>query len=255
MTPQQADKLLQEIGLFETKSVPEHYEKGVELIGEDAMLELAGYLNDENENAEEHLFEKCSEDPCFSLIHSLKYNVFKEELIWLDKVIPENALIFDLGCNTGHITALCAKMRQSCRFVGYDEISLPLKKANQLKSKMGLENLSFEHCDFMNLKTDQKPDVIMSLQALGDYLDDPDNIANICSLTTKEASIILVEAFRKEEVLRSVLTTFEKHGFYLSLFNRIKCGPYQEVETMPAIVLEKGFNSSQRADSKSIRLD
>ena len=254
MTPQQADKLLQEIGLFETKSVPEHYEKGVQLIGEDAMLELASYLNDERENAEERLFEKCSEDPYFSLIHSLKYNVFKEELIWLDRVLPENALIFDLGCNTGHITALCASIRKSCNFVGYDTISLPLNKANQIKNEMGLENLSFEHCDFMNLKPDRRPEALMSLQALGDYLDDPDNIANICSLTTKEASIILVEAFRKEEVLRSVLTTFEKHGFYLSLFNRIKCGPYQEVETMPAILLERGFNSSPRTDIKTISL-
>ena len=254
MTREQADKLLQEIGLFETKSVPEHYEKGVQLIGEDAMLELAGYLNDERENAEERLFEKCSEDPYFSLIHSLKYNVFKEELIWLDRVLPENALIFDLGCNTGHITALCASIRKSCNFVGYDTIFLPLKKANQIKNEMGLENLSFEHCDFMNLKPDRRPEALMSLQALGDYLDDPDNIANICSLTTKEASIILVEAFRKEEVLRSVLTTFEKHGFYLSLFNRIKCGPYQEVETMPAILLERGFNSSPRTDIKTISL-
>ena len=57
MTLQQADKLLQEIGLFDTKSVAEHYEKGVQLIGEDAMLELAGYLDDEHENAEERLFE------------------------------------------------------------------------------------------------------------------------------------------------------------------------------------------------------
>jgi SAM-dependent methyltransferase len=254
MTPQQADKLLQEIGLFETKSGPEHYERGVQLIGEDAMLELAGYLNDEHENAEERLFEKCAEDAYFSLIHSLKYNVFKEELIWLDKVIPESALIFDLGCNTGHITALCAKMRKSCRFVGYDAIALPLKKANHLKSEMGLENLSFEHCDFMNLKTDQKPDMLMSLQALGDYLDDQDNIANICSLTTKEASIILVEAFRKEEVLRSILETFEKHSFHLSLFDKITCGAYQEVKTMPAIILERGFNSSPRVDIKTISL-
>jgi SAM-dependent methyltransferase len=161
-------------------------------------------------------------------------------------------LIFDLGCNTGHITALCAKMRKSCRFVGYDAISLPLKKANQLKSKMGLENLSFEHCDFMNLKTDQKPDAIISLQALGDYLDDPDNIANICSLTTKEASIILVEAFLKEEVLKYILESFEKHGFYLSLFDEITCGSYQEVETMPAILLERGADSSPRVDIKSI---
>ena len=255
MTPQQADLLLQEIGLFETKSGPEHYEKGVQLIGEDAMLELAGYLNDEHENAEEHLFEKCAEDPYFSLIHSLKYTVFKEELIWLDKVIPENALVFDLGCNTGHMTALCAAMRKSCRFVGYDTISLPLKKANQIKSNMGLENLSFEQSDFMNLKPDPKPDGLMSLQSLGHYLDEPENIAKICNLTDTKGFIILVEAFLKEEVLKYILESFEKHGFYLSLFDEITCGPYQQVETMPAIVLEKGFNSSQRADSKIIRLD
>lgn len=254
MTPQQADELLQEIGLFETKSVAEHYEKGVHVIGEDSMLELAGFLNDEHENTEERLFEKCAEDPYFSLIHSLKYTVFKEELIWLDRVLPENALIFDLGCNTGHMTALCANMRKSCIFVGYDNFSLPLKKANQIKSKMGLENLSFEHCDFMNLKTNQKPDVLMSLQSLGDYLDDPDNIANICSLTAKEAFIILVEAFLKEEVLLSILETFEKHGFHLSVFDKITCGPYQEAETMPAILLTSGFQTKPRMDIKTIRL-
>ena len=254
MTPQQADKLLQEIGLFETKSVAEHYEKGVQLIGEDAMLELAGYLNDEHENAEERLFEKCAEGPYFSLIHSLKYNVFKEELIWLDRVLPKNALIFDLGCNTGHMTALCAAMRKSSRFVGYDTIDLSLKKANQIKTDMGLENLSFEHCDFMNLKPDQRPDVLMSLQAIGDYLDDPDNIANICSLAAKKASIIFVEAFRKEEVLKSILATFEKHGFYLSLFDKITCGAYQELEAMPAIQLARGFETTPRMDIRTIRL-
>ena len=106
----------------------------------------------------------------------------------------------------------------------------------------------------MNLKPDRRPEALISLQALGDYLDDPDNIANICSLTAKEASIILVEAFRKEEVLRSILEDFEKHGFYLSLFDKITCGPYQEAETMPAILLERGFNSSPRVDIKTIRL-
>lgn len=253
MTREQADKLLQEIGLFEIKSELEHYEKGVHMIGEDAMLELAGYLNDEHENAEERLFEKCAEDPYFSLIHSLKYTVFKEELIWLDRVLPENALIFDLGCNTGHMTALCAAMRKSCRFVGYDTFSLPLKKANQIKSKMGLENLSFEQSDFMNLKPDPKPDGLMSLQSLGHYLDKPENIAKICNLTDTKGFIILVEAFLKEEVLRSILATFEKHGFYLSLFDKIICGPYQEAETMPAVLLESGFDSSPRLHIKTLK--
>jgi SAM-dependent methyltransferase len=254
MTPEEADKLLQEIGLFETKSVPEHYEKGVQLIGENAMIELAGYLNGDHEDGETYLLEKCGEDPYFSIIHSMKYNIFKEELIWLDKVLPENALVFDLGCNTGHMTALCAKMRKSCKFVGCETIDLTLKKADQIKSALGLDNLSFKNCDFMYINTGPKPDGIMSLQAIGNYLDDRENIAKICSLTDTKAFIILVEAFRKEEVLKSILATFEKHGFYLSLFNKITCGAYQEAETMPAILLERGFTSSPRVDIKTISL-
>ena len=55
-------------------------------------------------------------------------------------------------------------------------------------------------------------------------------------------------------MLKSILATFEKHGFYLSLFDKIICGPYQEAETMPAILLERGFNSSPRVDIKTISL-
>jgi hypothetical protein len=152
------------------------------------------------------------------------------------------------------MTALCAAMRKSCRFVGYDTISLPLKKANQIKSNMGLENLSFEQSDFMNQKPDPKPDGLMSLQSLGHYLDEPENIAKICNLTDTKGFIILVEAFLKEEVLRSILATFEKHGFYLSLFDKITCGSYQEAETMPAILLARGFETTPRMDIKTIRL-
>ena len=128
MTPQQADKLLQEIGLFEIKSGPHHYDKGVQLIGEDAMLELGGYLSGEHEDAEEYLLQKCAEDPYFSLIHSTKYELFREELLWLDKVLPENALVFDLGCNTGHLTTACARIRPKARFAKYNPIKPAIEK-------------------------------------------------------------------------------------------------------------------------------
>ena len=152
------------------------------------------------------------------------------------------------------MTALCATMRKSCRFVGYDTIDQTLKKADQIKSELGLENLSFENYDFMSLNTEPKPDGIISLQAIGNYLDDQENIAKICNLTDTKGFIILVEAFLKEEVLKYILATFEKHGFYLSLFDKIACGPYQEAETMPAILLERGFNSSPRIDIKTVTL-
>jgi SAM-dependent methyltransferase len=236
------------------KSVPEHYEKGVQLLGEEGMLELCDHLNGEFDFSEEYLQEKCGEDPYFSVIHSTKYNIFKEELVWLDKVLPENALVFDLGCNTGHMTALCAKMRNSCKFVGYDMIGSTLKKANQIKSDMGLDNLSFVNYDVMNLKTEPKPDGLMILQALGPYLDDPKNVAKLCNLTDTKAFIILVEKFVKEKGMKTILKTFEKNGFNLIFFDKISCDDHTNVKTMPAIFLERGFDSSPRVDIKTIRL-
>ena len=254
MTPDQADRLLKQIGFFDVKSVPEHYEKGVQLIGDDAMIELGGYLNGDHENAEEYLLEKCGEDPYFSLIHSVEYNIFKEELIWLDKVLPENALVFDLGCNTGHMTALCAKMRKSCRFVGYEMIGSTLKKANKIKRDMGLDNLSFVNYDVMNLKTETKPDGLMILQALGPYLDDPENVAKLCNLTDTNAFIILVVKFVKEKGMKTVLKTFEKDGFNLIFFDKISCDDHTNVKTMPAIFFERGFDIKPKIDIKTITL-
>ena len=193
MTPQQADEQLKQLGLFRVNTAEEHEQIVSNMIGEEAMIELGSHFEGVHENSEEYLLEKCGEDPYFSIIHSMKYNIFKEELIWLDKVLPENALVFDLGCNTGHMTALCAKMRRSSRFVGYDTIAATLKKANQIKRDMGLENLSFENYDVMNLKTEPKPGGLIILQALGPYLDDPENIGKICNLADAKAFIILIE--------------------------------------------------------------
>ena len=254
MTPQQADEQLKQLGLFQVNSMEEHAEIVTNMIGEDAMLELSDHFSGENENSEEYLLEKCGEDPYFSIILSMKYKIFKEELIWLDKVLPEDALIFDLGCNVGHMTALCAKMRNSCKFVGYDRISLPLKKANQIKNDMGLENLSFENYDITNLKTEPKPDGLMILQALGAYLDDPRNIVNLCNFVDTQAFIILIEKFVKEKELKVILKNFEKLGFNLIFFDKISCDSYTKVKPMPAIFLERGFDITPKINIKSIRL-
>jgi SAM-dependent methyltransferase len=254
MTPQQADEQLKQLGLFRVNSVDEHDGIITAMIGEEAMLELSSHLSGAHENSEEYLLEKCGEDPYFSIIHSMKYNIFKEELIWLDKVLPENALVFDLGCNTGHMTALCAKMRKGCKFVGYDMIGSTLKKANQIKSDMGLDNLSFVNYDVMNLKTEPKPDGLIILQALGPYLDDPKNVAKLCNLTDTKAFIILVEKFVKEKGMKTILKTFEKNGFNLIFFDKISCDDHTNVKTMPAIFLERGLYVRPKLDIKSIRL-
>ena len=254
MTPQQADKLLQEIGLFETKSVPEHYAKGVQLIGEDAMLELGSHFNGEYEDSEEYLLEKSAEDPYFSIIHSTKYSIFKEELVWLDQVLPKDVLVADLGCSTGHMTALCAKMRPCSRFVGVDLIPSVIKKANSIKEQLGSVNLSFEQYDFRTIKTTPKPDGLISLQAVGAFLDDQATISHLSDYVDSKAFIILVEAFVVAEGLKRILKGFQSFGFSMARFDKINCGKGRRIKTMPGIFLARGFDNIPSLNINTIHL-
>lgn len=254
MTPQQADKLLQEIGLFETKSVPEHYEKGVQLIGEDAMLELAAYLNGDHEDGERYLLEKCAEEPYFSLIHSTKFALFREELLWLDKVLPEDALVFDLGCNTGHMTAACAKMRPSSRFAGYDPIKSVIDKAKRIKEQLGIEKLSFECHNAFNFKTDTKPDGLISLQAIGCYLDEAKYIDILCELVDSKGFIVLIDNFVKVKGLKKILNHFAKKGFSFCGYNILQPKGFHYISSLPAILLCRGLEMPNKIDIKTIRL-
>ena len=254
MTPDQADKLLQEIGFFQTKGVPEHYEKGVQLIGEDAMLELGSHFNGEYEDSERYLLEKSAQDPYFSIIHSTKYSIFKEELLWLDQVLPKDVLVADLGCSTGHMTALCARMRPCSRFIGIDVIPSVIKKANSIKEKLGLANLSFEHFDFRTINTAPKPDGLISLQAVGAYLDDQATIFHLSNYVDSRAFIILVEAFEVEDGLKRILRGFQSCGFSLVRFDKINCGEGRKIKTMPGIFLARGFDSHASLGIDTIRL-
>jgi len=254
MTPEQADQWLRELGLFCTNGVEEHYKRGVKLLGAKKMSLLAEHFNGEYEDSERYLLEKSAQDPYFSIIHSTKYPIFKEELLWLNQVLPKDVLVADLGCSTGHMTALCARMRPCSRFIGIDVIASVIKKANCTKEKLGLANLSFEQHDFRTINTKPKPDGLISLQAVGAYLDDQATIFHLSNYVDSRAFIILVEAFEVEDGLKRILRGFQSCGFSLVRFDKINCGKGRKIKTMPGIFLARGFNKFPAIDLKTIRL-
>jgi SAM-dependent methyltransferase len=254
MTPQTADKWLRDLDLFYFNGVEDHYKRGMKLLGKKRMSLLAKHLNGEYEDSEKYLLEKTAEDPYFSIIHSTKYCIFKEELLWLDQVLPKGVLVADLGCSTGHMTALCAKMRPCSKFFGIDLIPSVIKKANSIKKRLGLPNLSFEQHDLKTINTTPKPDGLISLQAVGPYLDDQDTISHLSNYVNSKAFIILVEAFQVEEDLTRILKSFQSCGFSLVRFDKINCGKGRKIRTMPGIILARGFENVPLIDMEIVRL-
>lgn len=252
MTPEEADKWLRELGLFYVNGPEDVYKRGIRLLGQEKMSSLAEHFNGEHENSEKYLSEKCGEDPYFSLIQSPKYTIFKEELLWLDQVLPKNALVVDLGCSTGHMTALCARMRPCSKFVGVDLIPSVIKKANSIKVNLGLANLSFEQHDFKTIKTNPKPDGIISLQALGAFLGKPEMISHLSDYVDSQAFVILVEDFKDLNHLKNVLSLFQSYAFSLLRFDQIQCGNHRRVKTMPGLLLARGFKNTISLDINAV---
>ena len=158
-------------------------------------------------------------------------------------MLPKDVLVADLGCSTGHMTALCARMRPCSRFIGVDVIPSVIKKANSIKEKLGLANLSFEQYDFRTVHTTPKPDGLISLQAVGAYLDDQATILHLSDYVDSKAFIILVEAFVVEKGLKRILKGFQSCGFSLARFDKINCGEGRRIKTMPGIFLARGFDN------------
>jgi hypothetical protein len=102
------------------------------------------------------------------------------------------------------------------------------------------------------INTTPKPDGLISLQAVGPYLDDQATISHLSDYVDSKAFIILVEAFQVEEDLKRILKSFQSCGFSLVRFDKINCGKGRKIRRMPGILLVRGFDHIPSLDINAI---
>jgi len=74
-----------------------------------------------------------------------------EYALHLDRNIPKDAEVADVGCGTGLLCALLATSEK--RIVrGYDFSKASIKKAEEVKTKLELDSLSFYHGDLFDIR-------------------------------------------------------------------------------------------------------
>jgi SAM-dependent methyltransferase len=253
---EEIDAMLQDLGFFPHTDIKEFDRIARKRIGGKAMGKLIDYFTCKYENSQEYLLNKCAEDGFFEVIHSTKYDLFKTELLWLKDILPRDALIADIGCNTGHITSILARLMPESRFVGYDLIDSAIVRAERIKEQYQIPKLSFECRDAFSISIDPKPDGILSLQAIGPTLTSKERVDWLCNLLDEQAFIVLVDNFYPddEEMVRKMLVDFQQNGFQLFEYELLTYKSIYGKGSRPALFLTRGIADVPEIDSLLVRM-
>lgn len=101
-------------------------------------------------------------------IESLSQNVLlRAKLLSSHMILPDGALILDVGCDQGDVTAALAALNPHLKFVGIDRQKASIKVAND---RFDFDNLSFIHGDITQDKVieDNTADAIVNSRILGE---------------------------------------------------------------------------------------
>jgi SAM-dependent methyltransferase len=261
MTPPQngyeeINAMLQELGFFPHKDIHDFERIARKRLGGKAMGRLIEYFTAKHEGSEGYLLEKCAEDTYFEVIHSTKYELFKKEVQWLYGILPRGSLIADLGCHTGHITSILARLMPESRFIGYDLIESAIGKANKIRQALQIPKLTFECRDAFATIIDPKPDGILSLQAIGTTLRSKERVDWLCNLVDDQAFIALVDNFYPgdEEMVKEMIGNFRQNGFHRSEYELLTYNSIYGKRSLPALFLTRGFPGIPEIDHSLVKM-
>lgn len=165
-------------------------------------------------------------------------NRYLEELQIISKHLPDDACIVDFGCGKSYLTFAIYHffnnmLNKNCRVIGIDIKEDVIKKCDDLKQKMGYDNIEFYNVDAKDFKQQYNVDVdlVVSLHAC--------NLATDYALETAVSwgvkAIMAVPCCHKElypQVKNDTLNPMLKYGILKEKFQTLLC------DTIRGICLE-----------------
>jgi ubiquinone/menaquinone biosynthesis C-methylase UbiE/DNA-binding transcriptional ArsR family regulator len=122
--------------------------------------------------------------------------------IAIEKLLPRNLTLADVGCGTGSLTFELARFAR--KVIGVDLSKEMLRRARAAADERELHNVQFRHGDALNLPLEARSvDAAFCVMVLHFLLQPERAVAELCRITRRGGAVILVDLVQhKQEWMR-----------------------------------------------------
>jgi ubiquinone/menaquinone biosynthesis C-methylase UbiE/DNA-binding transcriptional ArsR family regulator len=137
----------------------------------------------------------------------------------IEKLLPQNLTVADIGCGTGSLTFELARF--AGKVIGVDLSKEMLRRARAVAKEREVDNVEFRQGDALKLPLDcRSVDAAFCVMVLH-FLPDPQRaIADLCRITRPGGSVILVDLVQHKQDWMREQMAHQWLGFDRALINR-----------------------------------
>jgi ArsR family transcriptional regulator len=137
----------------------------------------------------------------------------------IEKLLPQNLTVADIGCGTGSLTFELARF--AGKVIGVDLSKEMLRRARAVAKEREVDNVEFRQGDALKLPLDSRSvDAAFCVMVLH-FLPDPQRaIADLCRITRPDGSVILVDLVQHKQDWMREQMAHQWLGFDRALINR-----------------------------------
>lgn len=145
-------------------------------------------------------FYEVSPFPAFDIAKYADADALRERAspyaLLLDRQIPHNAAIADVGCGTGQLAALLA-LRQGRRVTAVDLSPVSLSYGRALQAKLGLANLTYAEDDAMSLSLPSDAYDVVLCNGVLHHTSDPERGFEELVRISKRGGFVIVGLYHR----------------------------------------------------------
>tara|TARA_B100000579_G_scaffold437600_1_gene467649 strand:+ start:6266 stop:7054 length:789 start_codon:yes stop_codon:yes gene_type:complete len=171
-----------------------------------------------------------------SLILSERYGSYESSSNFVIENLNGFKTILDIGCSIGYLTTYYALKIPESSFIGIDFSFESVKKANNMKKKLNLNNIDFMVRDMNKINYPNKYfDCIVDTQSIyysKDYLKTFNHLRKILS---DNGILITIPGIGEKDLIKQYINQIQNAGFSIINFKFIETTNLGEKEYLPTI--------------------